>query len=239
MIPKRIHYCWFGRGEKPALAQKCIASWKKYCPDYEIIEWNEDNFDISRYAYTKFCYDNKLWAYLSDFVRLAVVYEHGGIYFDTDVEIVRSFDTLLQNDAFYGFENDHFLASGLGFGASQYHPSLQIMLDEYLAMQPDEDGKFHMIGCPRLNTEAMKKYGVLINGQNQCINNVRILSCEYLNPYDDATGRLNKTDSTYSIHWFAKSALSKKTILISKIARPFHRVFGERCFAGLKRILKK
>ena len=86
MIPKKIHYCWFGRGEKPKLAQKCIASWKKYMPDYEIIEWNEDNFDVNRNAYTKMCYEQKKYAFLTDYLRLVIVEEQGGIYFDTDVE---------------------------------------------------------------------------------------------------------------------------------------------------------
>ena len=94
MIPKVIHYCWFGRGEKPRLAKKCIASWKKYMPDYEIIEWNEDNYDVFSNPYTRFCYENKKWAFLSDFIRLDIVEKHGGVYFDTDVEEVKNFDNL-------------------------------------------------------------------------------------------------------------------------------------------------
>ena len=92
MIPKKIHYCWFGKGQKPKLAEKCIESWKKYCPDYEIIEWNEDNFNLDTNGYTRYCYSNKKWAYLSDFVRLCVVEEYGGIYFDTDVELLKKPD---------------------------------------------------------------------------------------------------------------------------------------------------
>ena len=106
MIPKKIHYCWFGRNPKPALAEKCIASWKKYCPDYEIIEWNEDNFDLDCNGYTRYCYDNKKWAFLSDFVRLEVISRHGGFYFDTDVELLRSPNEFLGYGAFYGFENN-------------------------------------------------------------------------------------------------------------------------------------
>ena len=116
MIPRKIHYCWFGRGEKPRLAQKCIASWKKYCPDYEIIEWNEDNFDVNRNAYTQMCYKEKKYAFLTDYLRLLIVEEHGGIYFDTDVEAVRSFDELLDNPAFFGFENDRFVNTGEEIG---------------------------------------------------------------------------------------------------------------------------
>ena len=132
MIPKKIHYCWFGRNELPPLAKKCIASWKKYCPDYEIIEWNEDNFDVSLNAYTRYCYENKKWAFLSDFVRLQVIHDHGGIYFDTDVEVVSSFDSLLMYDAFYCFENDSYLATGLGFASVAHHPSVATMLKMYL-----------------------------------------------------------------------------------------------------------
>ena len=87
MIPKTIHYCWFGRGEKPALARRCIASWRAFCPDYEIVEWNEDNFDVTQNGYTRWGYENRKFAFLSDYVRLAVVAEHGGLYFDTDVEL--------------------------------------------------------------------------------------------------------------------------------------------------------
>ena len=115
MIPQKIHYCWFGRGEKPKLAQKCIASWKKYCPDYEIIEWNEDNFNLDYNGYTRYCYDNKKWAFLSDFARLVVVAEHGGIYFDTDVELLKRPDELLKFEAFYGFENNENIKEKLAF----------------------------------------------------------------------------------------------------------------------------
>ena len=97
MIPKKIHYCWFGRNPLPEKAKKCIASWKKYCPDYEIIEWNEDNFDFDKHAYLRWCYDHKKWAFLSDLARLIVVYENGGIYFDTDSwrESLRGYDFMV------------------------------------------------------------------------------------------------------------------------------------------------
>ena len=157
MIPRKIHYCWFGRGEKPRLAQKCIASWKKYCPDYEIIEWNEDNFDVNRNAYTQMCYKEKKYAFLTDYLRLLIVEEHGGIYFDTDVEAVRSFDELLDNPAFFGFENDRFVNTGEGFGAEPHNPAVQQMLAEYDQLL---DGQHGTIGCPRLNTDALLKLGL-------------------------------------------------------------------------------
>ena len=101
MIPKIIHYCWFGGKPLPKMAQKCKDSWRRYFPDYEIREWNESNFDVQKYEYSKFCFENKLWAYLSDFVRLVVVEEYGGLYFDTDVEVVRRPDELLDECGAY------------------------------------------------------------------------------------------------------------------------------------------
>ena len=143
MIPKNIHYCWFGRGKKPRLAKKCIASWKKYCPDYKIIEWNEDNFDVSQYPYAQYCLVNRKFAFLSDFVRLRVIHQYGGLYFDTDVEFIRRPDECLQYDAFFGFENDAFVNTGHGFGAVAGHPMITAMLRPYFEMQPDEQGDFH------------------------------------------------------------------------------------------------
>ena len=236
MIPKKIHYCWFGRGEKPKLAQKCIASWKKYCPDYEIIEWNEDNFDVYAHPYTKYCYENKKWAYLSDYVRLKVVCENGGIYFDTDVEVIKPFDQLLTYEAFYGFENDSNVATGLGFGAVANHITIKSMLQQYDNLKSDEQGNFKLVGCPALNTAAIVPFDLKLNGQLQNVGGAQILPVDWLNPYDDPTGRLEKTENTYSIHWYSKSALSKKAIFRSNITRPFHRIFGKNCFDWIKKL---
>lgn len=235
MIPKIIHYCWFGRGEKPKLAKKCIASWKKYCPDFKIIEWNEDNFEIEKYPYAKYCYENKKWAFLSDFVRLIVVYEYGGVYFDTDVEVIKPLENLLEYDAFYGFENETNVATGLGFGAVPKHKTVEAMIQKYHELKRDNNGKYHLVVCPALNTEALKPMGLELNGKFQKINGAAILPVDYLNPYDDPTGRLNKTKNTVSIHWYSKSWMNKKTILRSKITKPFHRIFGNDCFKWLKK----
>lgn len=237
MIPKKIHYCWFGRCEKPKLAKKCIASWKKYCPDYEIIEWNEENFDVNQNAYTRYCFENRKWAFLSDYVRLWVVANFGGIYFDTDVEVVHSFDKLLQYEAFYGFENMKYVASGLGFGATAHHITVEKMLQEYDELVQDEDVK--LMGCPPLNTKALQTCGLKLNGELQNIMGAEILPVEYLNPLEDSTGIVRKTENTFSIHWYAKSALSKKDIIRSKLTRPFHRLFGEKCFDKVKRALHR
>ncbi len=234
MIPKVVHYCWFGKGEKPRLAEKCIASWHQYCPDYQIIEWNEDNFPISQYPYAQYCQENGKWAYLSDFVRLQVVYEYGGIYFDTDVELVKSPSFLFDYQAFFGFENDFNVATGLGFGAEAGHPTVDAMRQFYLDRKLQPDGSMQMIGCPELNTKALLPLGLQLNGKEQMVAGAKILPADFLNPFDDHTGRLKKTENTVSIHWYSKSALSKGAILRSKITRPFHRVFGDKCFDWLK-----
>lgn len=119
MIPKKIHYCWFGRNPLPELAVRCIESWKKYCPDYEIIEWNEDNYDINKISYVKEAYQARKWAFVTDYVRLDVVNQYGGIYLDTDVELLKSLDPLLKYKSFFGMEEGKFIATGLGFGAEK------------------------------------------------------------------------------------------------------------------------
>lgn len=236
MIPKKIHYCWFGRGEKPKLAQKCIASWKKYCPDYEIIEWNEDNFDTSAYPYAEYCLENKKWAFLSDFVRLIVIEAEGGIYFDTDVELIKRPTPLLVHDAFYGFENNDYVATGLGFGATAHHPSVKAMIACYEALEAKEDGSYPLVICPALNTEALLPFGLKKDGQLQVLEEgACIYPEEYFNPYDDPTGRLRKTENTYSIHWYSKSWMSRKAILRSKLTKPLHRIFGVHAFDWLKK----
>lgn len=235
MIPKRIHYCWFGRNEKPKAVEKCISSWRKYCPDYEIIEWNEDNFDVQQNPYIKYCYENKKWAFLSDLARLLVVCEHGGIYFDTDVELVRNPDFLLEYGAFYGFETSEYVNTGEGFGSEAHHPTIENMIEQYEKLEPDENGYYPTVTCPQLNTKALLPFGLKLNGEKQLLDNVLILPVEYMNPYDDPKGVLNKTENTVSIHWYSKSWMSKKTILRSRLMKPVHRIFGDDCFRWLKK----
>lgn len=236
MIPKKIHYCWFGRGKKPKLARRCIESWKRYCPEYEIIEWNEDNFDLNENEYVKYCFENRKWAYLSDYVRLSVVNQYGGIYFDTDVELIASIDFLLEKEAFFAFENREYVASGLGFGSEKGQVVLQKMIHAYEDLHPfEQEETFSFIGCPIINTRALVDLGLQQNGEMQEVAGALILPADYMNPYDDPTGRLLKTKNTISIHWYSKSALSTSVILRSKLTRVFHRLFGVNCFGRLNR----
>lgn len=223
MIPKKIHYCWFGRGPKPKLAQKCIASWKKYCPDYEIIEWNEDNFDVNMNGYTRMCLAEKKYAFLSDYARLVVVAEHGGFYFDTDVELIRSPDKLRAHDAFFGFETPEFVASGLGFGSIAHGIAIEAMLHEYESFL---DGNHGVVVCPKLNTQALKRLGLCQDGSLQEFSNSVIYPPDWFNPYESATGRLNCTENTVSIHWYSASWMSPKQKLRKMISTPLHRILG-------------
>lgn len=235
MIPKKIHYCWFGRGEKSKLTKKCISSWKQYCPDYEIIEWNENNFNIDQHPYLRWCYDNQKWAFLSDFARLLIIKENGGIYFDTDVELIREPNVLLQYSAFFGFENNENIATGLGFGAEANHITVVAMIDLYMNLQRNADGSFPLIVCPALNTKALIPLGLCLNGERQNVKGAEILPVDFLNPYNDQTGVLTKTGNTISIHWYSKAWLDKKAVLRSQITKPFHRIFGVDCFRKFKK----
>lgn len=232
MIPKIIHYCWFGRNPKPKLAERCIESWKKYCPDYEIVEWNEDNFDVNMNGYTRMCYEQKKYAFLSDYARLVVVAKHGGVYFDTDVEVVKPVDSLLFNQAFYCFETSEYVASGLGFGSVPHGTTITAMLHEYDFLL---DGTQGTRGCPRLNTSALVKMGLKQNGSLQTVEDALILPSDYMNPFDPATGRMNKTANTVSIHWYSAAWLSPMRRLRTWIMRPLHRIFGVNAFKRFRK----
>lgn len=232
MIPKTIHYCWFGRGPKPPIAQKCIASWKKFCPDYEIIEWNEDNFDVNKNGYTRMCVREKKYAFLSDYVRLLVVAEHGGVYFDTDVELIRPIDHLLAQEAFFGFETPEYVASGLGFGSVAHGAAVEAMLAEYDPLLSGTDGTR---GCPRLNTAALLKLGLRPDGSRQMVAGALILPVDCLNPYESTTGRLRKTKDTCSIHWYSATWMSPGKRLRSAVMKPLHRIFGVDAFRRFRK----
>ena len=208
MIPKVIHYCWFGGNTLPSSAQKCIESWKKYCPDYEIREWNESSFDISSAPlYVQQAYGAKKWAFVTDFVRLFAVYHNGGVYLDTDVELIQNIDPLLAYNAFFGYEDVYRVATGLGFGAIAGLPLLKTLMDDYMDCTfLTEDGVFDLLPCPQRNASVFEKNGLNADGKKQILqDNILILPPEYLCPLDYQTGRMNITDQTFSIHWFSAS----------------------------------
>ena len=228
MLPKIIHYCWFGRGEKPVLAQKCIDSWRKFCPDFEIREWNEDNCDYLAMPFMMEAYAAKKYAFVSDVMRLIVLEQYGGVYFDTDVELVRDIAPLMDDEGFIGFENDQYVNSGQGIAAMPHHPVVQAMIEEYRKLHfTSADGTTNAVGCPHLNTDVMERCGLVRNGKEQRVAGIHVYPAEFFNPLDSVTGKLTKTDNTYSIHWYSMSWLPKSVQIRSRMGRMVRRIMKE------------
>ncbi len=219
MIPKIIHYCWFGRGEKSKLMKKCIKSWKKYCPDYEIIEWNEDNFDVNSCLWTKQAYECKKWAFISDYVRLKVLYENGGIYMDTDVELRKPLDSLLNNDAFSGFERPDSVPCGI-IAAIKKQPIIEQFMSFYEELPFIlEDGSLNALTNPRIFTNILLENGLLLNNEYQIVNGMAIYPRSYFYPIHYYTVQKNFTKHTHAIHHYEGTWLSpqrKKELKKSK-----------------------
>ncbi|HPE94612.1 MAG TPA: glycosyltransferase [Bacillota bacterium] len=229
MIPKIIHYCWFGGKEKSRLAKKCIESWKRFCPDYEIREWNEENFDVNSYKFTEQAYEAGKYAFVSDVARLYAVYTCGGFYFDTDVELIRCPDQLRNEPAFMGMEKSLYVATGLGFGAQAKNEIIGGNLREYEKMSfINDDGSYNFAGCPRVTTRFLESYGLVRENVYQRLPELTVFPSEYFDPFDSTTGIMKKTKNTYSVHWYNQSFLSVGTRIRSRFARPFHRLFGKR-----------
>ena len=208
MIPKKLHYCWFGGNPKPPLAEKCIKSWKKHCRGYEIIEWNESNYDLKKAPlYVRQAYEAKKWAFVTDYVRLQVIYEHGGIYVDTDVEFRKSPNLLLSHQAFFGFESDIYVNTGVGFGAVKGCPIVRELMDDYQDIPfLLADGSYDLTSCPVRNTAVFVKHGLLQDGSKQLLDgDILILSQEYLSPIDCNKDYIEYTKNTISVHWFSGS----------------------------------
>lgn len=217
VIPKVIHYCWFGKNAKPKLFRKCFQSWEKYCPDYEIIEWNEDNFDINCCKYVREAYDARKYAYVTDFARLWIIFNYGGIYLDTDVELIRPLDDLLFNTAYFALEDDKYINTGLGFGAEKGNNIVKVMMEAYYDdIFLKEDGSYNMVTCPVKNTESIASYlpSVLSKEEIIHIDNATIYPPEYFCPLDSSGVNWTKTKNTYSIHWFSASWLSEDETII-------------------------
>ena len=206
-VPKIIHYCWFGGNPKPKLAEKCIKSWKKFCPDYQIIEWNEENFDVSAAPeYVCQAYAAKRWAFVTDYVRLKAMTEMGGIYMDTDVELVRPLDEMLELPGFMGLQTNNEVATGLGFGARKGNSVVQALLRDYDALDfLKADGSADLTPCPERNTRVLQALGVRKDGTRQSIAEMEIFPAEYFCPMDFYSRELRVTPKTYSIHRYAES----------------------------------
>ena len=214
MIPKVIHYCWFGGNDLPDDVKKCIDSWKKFMPDYEIKRWDETNYDINKCDYIREAYEEKKWAFVSDYARIDICYTYGGIYLDTDVEVLKSFDDLLNLDAFCGREqgkknNDNKVNTGLVLGMKKNSLIGKIMRDDYNNKHfRDSNGKLDLTPCPVIQTNLLKKYGLNDKNVLQVVNGLTIFPTDYFCPMNQYTGKKDITDNTYSIHHYNASWVS-------------------------------
>lgn len=232
-IPKVIHYCWFGRGPKPKLAERCIASWRKFLPDYKIIEWNEDNFDVNAMAYTKEAYEAKKYAFVSDVARLKILYEHGGVYFDTDVEVIRPLDDILARGAFMGLEQDPIpptsggiVNPGLGLAVAPGLGLVKNILETYQKqhfLKPD--GSYNLKTIVQYTTEELLSRGLHPSSGIMEIDGLFIYPTEYFNPKGKGT-KAKITKNTRTIHHFAGSWHSLRDWLVLKSCKRFGVFWG-------------
>lgn len=220
MIPKIIHYCWFGRGPKPALAERCIASWRKYLPDYEIKEWNEDNFDVNSIPYTEEAYRVRKYAFVSDYARFWILYKYGGVYFDTDVELIRPIDFMISKGNFLGVENSGIdLSKPVSPSTKNYYvnPGLGMCAEANLAIFKEirndyeqshfilSDGKMNPENVVGRTTKILFRHGLKITKNIQVVDGLTIYPMDWMCPIRTTDGKMFLTENTVSIHHYAAS----------------------------------
>ena len=213
-IPKVIHYCWFGRGRIPVHYRAWMESWKKFCPDYEIVEWNEDNYDVTKNDYMLQAYEAKRWGFVPDYARLDILYHHGGIYLDTDVEMMQPLDDLLHQEAFAGFEDatGANVALGLGMGAVPLNPLLKEMRDSYedvLFRKPD--GSLNLTPSPYYQTQVLLQHGLKRNGKFQQLPHINLYPKVFFSPKNKYNREVRTNEHSYLLHHFDASWLKGKS----------------------------
>ncbi len=230
-IPKVIHYCWFGGNPLPDEYKAYIDSWKKFLPDYEIKCWDESNFDFDSCVYAKEAYDAKKWAFVSDYARFKIIYDNGGIYFDTDVELIKPIDDIIANGAFMGLEKQEMMrgtkkevlvgiAAGLGIGAPAKMDVYKEILDYYDTIRfVNPDGSLNQTTIVAHVSEIFRKYGYDGSDRLQTVADVTLYPSEYFDPIDCATGKMQITEKTVSIHHYSASWADSKMKLKNKIKK--------------------
>lgn len=226
-IPRQIHYFWFGKKPLTRQAEKCIASWKKYCPKYDIIRWDENNFPVDGNDYIKEAYEAGKWAFITDYGRLKVLYEYGGIYMDTDVELLGTLDEFLEHRAFSGFENDSYIPTAI-MGAEANHPWIGYLMGYYGHSHfLKADGSF----CYKTNVEIItemtsERYHVTLDNRKQMFGEgIMLYPKEFFCPKDYTTGKITLTEHTKCIHHFSGSWHTKEEQIVSRYKGKW-RVFG-------------
>ena len=234
MIPKIIHYCWFGGNPLPELTIKCIDSWRKFCPNYEIKEWNESNFDVNIIDYAKEAYDAKKYAFVADYARFFILHKYGGIYFDTDIEVVRPIDDVLGNKCFFGF-GPHNLTLPV-FGAEPQQPFYrEVLLDYEKRHFIQNDGTYDLTTIERMAQRLLiERYGLQLNGKPQLLKTgVYIYPKEYFFSTDYLTGVTTLNEKLYVIHHCDGSWLDEESKLCLKYQRTAIKYLGRKVGSNL------
>ncbi len=232
VIPKVIHYCWLGRNPLPKSAKKCIASWKKYLPDYEIKEWNEDNFDVNIIPYTHDAYKSKKYAFVSDYARFWILYHCGGLYFDTDVEVIKPMGDLIEKGPFMGWEKPNStgicsIAPGLGLAAPKEFPIYKEILSGFEKLNfYKEDGKWNNYTMIPMVTDILLQKGLKKDGSLQIVDGITIYPADFLCPMDAINGKVTITDNSYTIHHYTMSWVEPQMKFRVKFARFIKRMFS-------------
>lgn len=239
-IPPIIHYCWFGKGPKSPVFEKCFASWKQFHPDWEIREWNEDHFDVISIPYVHEAYQHKKYAFVSDYVRLHALYQHGGVYMDTDVELIKPLTPLCSSDAFVGFETSYRIATCL-LAFSAGHSLLEEWMSLYQKRQFVVRGRFDTTPNTAGLTALLQQYGLHLDGSYQkTAKGITVYPQDYFSP--DLHGeKADTTDNTYAIHWFDASWVSgigRFKLNLLKIIKKFIGTAGYRKAAGVYQAIK-
>ncbi len=239
IIPKVVHYCWFGKGEKSDLAKKCIQGWKDKLEGYEIIEWNEDNFDININVYVREAYHNKKYAFVSDYVRLYALLNYGGIYLDTDVEILKDFEDFLNLDAFVGFEDKELISTAI-IGARKGNPIIKEWFETYTNRRFIENGKINDLTNVRVLTNLLLNYRLQQNNSYQkiCDGIITVYPTEYFSPLKYGTKRPKITNETVTIHWFEGTWTSFGKKVKIKVIITIKSIIGFKLYNKLKNYLK-
>lgn len=215
-IPKVIHYFWFSGDKYPDKIKRCIESWHKYCPSFEIKKWDLDNYDYMRNDFAREAIEHHAWAFASDFARADVIYRYGGIYLDSDVEVVRNLEELLYHDAFIGFEDNNVVDPGSGFGAVAGNSIIQSFCDMYKDKHYIlEDGSINNLACPRYYTDELIKRGLQLDGSFQIVDGMAVYPVTYFCPHSYRSGLTYRRPETYSVHHHTaawKNAEEKKAI---------------------------
>lgn len=218
-IPRVIHYVWFGKNPKSKSVKKCIASWHRHCHGYKIIEWNESNYDVRKNRYMYEAYKAKKWAFASDYARYDIIYRHGGVYLDTDVELVANMNKLLDNLMFMCFLEDRRVASGLGFGSMKGNPIIKEILQYYEGRSfYKADGRMDLRVCNHNETDVLARHGLERTGKEQWLDFAHIYPREYMNPAGSPAGKtiaVNHFDGSWDN--FAQKAKRQKNIFLNKI----------------------